>query len=50
MHYMRYDMPMHDDISFNTTFDYNDYYDTSHTILLLDKNYRQSLLSIPHDL
>ena len=45
MHYMSYDMPMHYDVSFNTTFDYNDYYNTSKTISLLDNNYRQTLLS-----
>ena len=50
MHYMRYDMPMHYDISFNTTFDYNDYCNTSQTILLFDNNDKQTLLSIPYDL
>ena len=50
MHYMRCDMPMTYDVSFNTTFDYNDYCKTSQTILLLDNNYRQTLLSIPYDL
>ena len=46
MHYMIYGMPMHYDVSFNTTFDYNDYCNTSQAILLLDNNYRQTLLAI----
>ena len=50
MHYMRYDMPMHYDVSFNTTFDYNVYSNTSQAILLSDNNYRQTLLAIPYDL